>query len=177
MTSTAPAKRDERHLRFLEHWDHRHRRTRGRTADHGNDLVVFDQTGREGAGLVGVAAVVVDHQLDLLASHSASGVDLLDVHAQRLVFWLTQKRRRSRHRQHRSDLDRLLRESRTTKREPGDRECKGPGGNKLLDMRLERHFFSSLWGLLLCEHARRIARILTASPSQMTPSAFFDYYN
>ena len=32
-------------------------------ADHGDDLVLLDQAGGEGARLVGVAAVVIDHEL------------------------------------------------------------------------------------------------------------------
>src|SRR5258708_20940416 len=64
------AERNKRHLRFLEHWNHGHRRSRGRTTHHRNDLIVFDETGGERASLVGVAAVVIDNHFDVPSAHA-----------------------------------------------------------------------------------------------------------
>jgi hypothetical protein len=57
----------------------------------GDDFVVFDQTGCEGAGLVRVAVVVIEDKFDLLAVDAASRVDLLDQHLKRLCFRIAQK--------------------------------------------------------------------------------------
>src|SRR5262245_45725394 len=51
--------------------DDRHGGRGGRAGEQGIDLVLLDQTGRKGAGLVGIAAVVVDEQLDRFAVDAA----------------------------------------------------------------------------------------------------------
>ena len=83
----------------------------GRAADHGDDLVVLDEAGGEGARLVGIAAIVIDHQLDLLAVDAACRVDLVDIDPERLVLRLAKERGRSGRRENRADLDGVLRES------------------------------------------------------------------
>ena len=97
--------RNERNLGVFEHRDHRQGRAGGAAADHGNDLVFFDQTGGEGARVVGIAAVIVDDQLQLLAVHAAFRVDLINIDFQRLLFRIAEKRRRPGHRQDGADFD------------------------------------------------------------------------
>ena len=95
----APANEMNGILRLFEHWDHRERRASRAPANHGDDLVLFDQAGGESARIVGVAAVVVNDQLQLLAVHAAFGVDFINIDFQRLLFWIAEKRRRSAYRQ------------------------------------------------------------------------------
>ena len=73
-------------------------------ADHRFDLVLLDQAGREGARLVGVAAVVIDDELDLLAVDAALLVDLVDIHFQRLLLGIAEEGGGSGHRQQGADL-------------------------------------------------------------------------
>jgi len=40
---------------------------------------------------VGIAAVIVNEQLDLFAVHAALGVDLLNIHINRLLFRIAKK--------------------------------------------------------------------------------------
>ena len=56
----AASQRDERDLGVLEDRDHGHGGAGRGAADHGVHLVVLDQARGEGAGLVGVAAIVID---------------------------------------------------------------------------------------------------------------------
>ena len=98
-------KRDKRDLRFLEQGHHGKRRACCGASDHGDDLVLLDQAGGKGARRVGVGAVVVHDQLQLLAVHAALGIDLVDVELERPLLRVAQKRGRTRNRQHRSDLD------------------------------------------------------------------------
>jgi hypothetical protein len=120
----AARERNERHLGVLEYGNHRHRRAGGRAAYHGDHPVILKQTRREGARLVGVAAVVVDDQFDLLAGDAARGVDLVDIQFQRLVLGVPQEGRGPRDRKHRSDLDRFRRSGRTANGNPEDRNAK-----------------------------------------------------
>src|SRR5262249_5735904 len=61
--------------------------------------------GREGARLVGVGAVVVGDDLQLLPVHAALGVERLDIEVEGALLRIAEERRRSGDRQHRADLD------------------------------------------------------------------------
>ena len=98
-------KRDERDLRLLEQRHHGQRRAGGGAADHGDDLVLLDQAGGEGARGVGVGAVVVDDELQLLAVHAALGVDLVDVHFERLLLGIAEERGRPRDRKNSANFN------------------------------------------------------------------------
>ena len=76
------------------------------------DLVLLDQPRGEGARLIGVAGVVVDDELDLLAGDAALGVDVGDIHFQRLLLGIAEERGAAGDRQHRADLDLGLRRDR-----------------------------------------------------------------
>ncbi len=57
------------------------------------DLVLLDQAGREGARLIGVAGIVIDDDFDLAAIDAALGVDVGDIHFQRLLLGIAEERR------------------------------------------------------------------------------------
>src|SRR5215211_1033834 len=123
------AERDEGDLRLLEHRDHRERGAGDRAADHGDYLVVLDEARREGAGLVGVGAVVIDDELELLAVDAALGVHLLDIHLDRLLLGLAEEGRRAGDGKHGADLEGVLRVRRLSgrkaqERRPGTRRPK-----------------------------------------------------
>ena len=118
--------RDERRLRLLGERDRRHGGTGGRAADDDVDLVLLDQPLGERARLLGVAAVVVDDELQLAAGNAAARVDALDVHLERLLLGVAQKRRGSGHGKKRADPDRLLRK-------------RGCGGERQSDTRDAHH--------------------------------------
>ena len=77
--TTAPASEMNGTCACLDQRHRRHRGAGGRAADDDVDLVLLEQALGEGARLLGVAAVVVDDELQLAAEHAAVGVDALDV--------------------------------------------------------------------------------------------------
>jgi len=81
----------ERNFRRLDDRDDRHGGAGRRAADDGDDAIILDQARGEGPRLVGVAAVVIEEELDLLAEHAAGGVDLVDRHVDRLHRELAQR--------------------------------------------------------------------------------------
>ncbi len=98
-------KRNERYLGFFEIRDHRQRRPRRGAAHHGGDLVLFHQPRRKCVRVARVPAVIVDDQLEFLSVHPALGVDLRDVQFEGLLLRIAEEGGRTRHRQHRTDLD------------------------------------------------------------------------
>ena len=105
---------DQRHLRLFRQRNDRHGAGRGRTRQQRVDLVLLDQPGREGARLVRVAGIVINDELDLLAVDAALGVDVGDIHFQRLLLGIAEERRAAGDRQHRADLDLGLRRDRAS---------------------------------------------------------------
>ena len=109
---------DQRNARLFRERDDRHAAGRGRTREQRIDLVLLDQAGCESARLVRVRGVVIDHELDLLAADAALGVDVGDIHFQRLLLGIAEERGAAGGRQHRADLDLRLRKRRRQRRAP-----------------------------------------------------------
>ena len=98
-------KRDQRDLRLLEYRHHGQRCAGGGAADHRHDFVLLDEAGRESARCIGVGAVIVDDELQLLAVHAALGVDVIDVHLERFLFRIAEEGSRTGDRQHGAKFD------------------------------------------------------------------------
>ena len=64
----------------------------GRAADDDVDLVLLDQALGEGARLLGVAAVVVDDELELAAGTPPLALMLVDVQLERLLLGVAEER-------------------------------------------------------------------------------------
>ncbi|MPN33335.1 hypothetical protein SDC9_180821 [bioreactor metagenome] len=103
--------RNERNACLFHQRDHRHGGTRGGAADDDIHLVVIDQALGEAVGLVGIAAVVVMHELQRAAEDAALLVDLFHILLQRLQFRIAQEGSGTGDGQHRADLDRIGGES------------------------------------------------------------------
>ena len=73
------SRRDLQDLAFLVDVRRRDRRARAEMAGHEHDLVGHHLVGDRGR-LLGIAGIVADQQLELLAVHAARRVDLLDRH-------------------------------------------------------------------------------------------------
>ena len=96
---------DEGHLGFFRQRDDGHGGGGGRSGEQRIDAVLLDQAGAESARLVRIAGIVIDDQVDLLAVDATLGVDIGDVHFQRLLFRIAEERGGSGDRKHRADLD------------------------------------------------------------------------
>jgi hypothetical protein len=100
--------RDERRPRLLGERDRGHRRPRRRAADDDVDLVLLEQPLGERARLLGVAAVVVDDELDPAPVDSAGAVQPLGEHLERLLLGIAEERGRTGDREEGADAKRLL---------------------------------------------------------------------
>ena len=69
-------------------------------------MVLSDQLARRGDRLGVVGAVILDHEVDLLAVDAAGVVDLLDFHIERVLLRLAEGRIGPRERDDGADLDR-----------------------------------------------------------------------
>ena len=99
--------RDKGHFGLGDQRHHRHGGARGGATDDDIHLVVVDQALGKAVGLVGIAAVVVMHELQLAAQHAAFFVQVFDVHLQRFQLRVAQKGGWASDRQHGTDLDRI----------------------------------------------------------------------
>jgi hypothetical protein len=99
-------RRDHRHAVLLGDPAAGERRRRGDLAEHGDDLLVVDEAGHDGAGLGRLRRGVEGDQLDLAALHATGGVALLDGELDAVVRRDPEGRLGSRHRPVVADLDR-----------------------------------------------------------------------
>src|SRR6516165_7389908 len=63
-----------------------------RSADHGGDFVFFDEARGKSARRIGIAAVVIDDQLKLLAVNPTLAVYVFDIQVQRFSLWIAEER-------------------------------------------------------------------------------------
>jgi len=84
--------RDERNFGVFGDRNDRHGRAGRGAADDGDDFVVLDEAGREGARLVRVAAVVIEDELQRFAVDAAGGIDFFHQHFKRLGFRVAEER-------------------------------------------------------------------------------------
>ena len=97
--------RDEGDLRIFRNRHHSHGRACGGATNDCDYAVIFNETRCESAGLIGVAAIIIQEEAQLLAFYAALGVDFINQHLQRLCFGITQERSRASFGDSRADLD------------------------------------------------------------------------